>query len=392
MEEDQLTGSTIVTGLFFCVDECVSDRECVLAYLPLAHVLEMALENLVLFIGGSLGYGNPRTLADSSVKNCAGDMRELRPTVMVGVPQTWETVRKGVMAKLKASSSAARLLFWSAFAYKDFMSRNSLPLASIFYSIVFSRVRELTGGRLRFIMNGASGIAEGTKHFLSLVLAPMLLGYGLTETCASGALGCPLEYTLDAIGPIPAAVDVKLVSIDDLGYSADDELPQGEIWLKGLPVMQEYFDNPEETSEVMTADGWFKTGDIGEFTADGHLKVIDRIKNLVKMQGGEYIALEKVEAVYRGAESAANVMVHAVAEHPRPIAVIMPNENVLAQKARELDVGEHGIYHSSKVCDAVLQDLQKTGRQGGLSNLEIVTGVVITDEEWTTSSVSACTI
>lgn len=392
MEEDQLTGSTIVTGLFFCVDECVSDRECVLAYLPLAHVLEMALENLVLFIGGSLGYGNPRTLADSSVKNCAGDMRELRPTVMVGVPQTWETVRKGVMAKLKASSSAARLLFWSAFAYKDFMSRNSLPLASIFDSIVFSRVRELTGGRLRFIMNGASGIAEGTKHFLSLVLAPMLLGYGLTETCASGALGCPLEYTLDAIGPIPAAVDVKLVSIDDLGYSADDELPQGEIWLKGLPVMQEYFDNPEETSKVMTADGWFKTGDIGEFTADGHLKVIDRIKNLVKMQGGEYIALEKVEAVYRGAESAANVMVHAVAEHPRPIAVIMPNENVLAQKARELGVGEHGIYHSSKVCDAVLQDLQKTGRQGGLSNLEIVTGVVITDEEWTTSSVSACTI
>ena len=101
----------IVTGLYTCVEECVSDKEDVLAYLPLAHVFEMALENLVLFIGGTLGYGNPRTLADSSVKNCAGDMREFRPTVMVGVPQIWETVKKGVIAKLDASSPIVKALF-----------------------------------------------------------------------------------------------------------------------------------------------------------------------------------------------------------------------------------------------------------------------------------------
>ncbi|KJZ71152.1 hypothetical protein HIM_09451 [Hirsutella minnesotensis 3608] len=375
-----------ITGEWTCVDECVSDKDCILGYLPLAHIFEMVLENLVLFIGGTLGYGNPRTLSDVSVKNCAGDMRELRPTIMVGVPQVWETVRKGVMAKLNSSSPLLRSLFWGAFSYKSFMSKNKLPMASIFDSIVFSKVRELTGGRLRFTMNGASGIADGTKQFLSLVLAPMLVGYGLTETCANGALGCPLEYSPNAIGPVSAAIEVKLVSIPDIGYSTDAKVPQGEIWIKGLPVLKEYFQNPEETAKAITPDGWFKTGDIGEFDADGHLRVIDRVKNLVKMQGGEYIALEKVESVYRGAQIVSNIMVHADAEHSRPIAIIMPNEKVLIEKAKELGVDEHNMYSDSKVCGAALKDLQSAGKQAGLTGMEIVAGVVITDEEWTPNS------
>jgi long-chain acyl-CoA synthetase len=377
-----------VTGLWTCVEESVSDKECVLAYLPLAHIFEMALENLVLFIGGTLGYGNPRTLSDTSVKNCAGDMREFRPTVMVGVPQIWETVKKGVMSKLDTSSFVIKNLFWGALSYKGFMSRNKLPMANIFDGVVFSKVRQLTGGRLRFTMNGASGIADNTKNFLSLVLAPMLVGYGLTETCANGALGCPLEYSPNAIGPVPAAVDVKLVSIPDMGYDADAKPPQGEIYIKGFPVMSGYWENEEETKKALTEDGWFKTGDIGEFDANGHLAVIDRVKNLVKLAGGEYIALEKVEAVYRGAQTVTNIMIHADPNANRPIAVIMPNEKVLAEKAKEVGVDEHSMYGDPKVRAAVLKDLQNTGKRSGLSGMEIVSGVVITEEEWTPMSVS----
>ncbi|KAL7951906.1 hypothetical protein V8C42DRAFT_21860 [Trichoderma barbatum] len=375
-----------VTGLLASVGQTVSDKEVVLAYLPLAHIFEMALENLVLSIGGCLGYGNFRTLSDTSMKNCAGDMRELRPTVMVGVPQVWETVRKGVMAKLETSSPVLKSLFWGAFSYKSFMSRNKLPLASVFDSIVFSKVRQLTGGRLRFTMNGASGISDSTKQFLSLVLAPMLTGYGLTETCANGALGNPLEYTANSIGPVSGAIEVKLVAIPEIGYSTEAKVPQGEIWMRGLPIMKEYFNNPEETAKALTPDGWFKTGDIGEFDADGHMRVIDRVKNLVKMQGGEYIALEKLEAVYRGSQVVANVMIHADPEHNRPIAIIMANEKVLADKAAELGVDEHSMHHDSKVQAAVLKDLQLTAKRSGLSGLETIGGVVITDEEWTPSS------
>ncbi|KAK8031248.1 hypothetical protein PG990_000982 [Apiospora arundinis] len=345
-----------IAGLYTCIDECVSDKERVLAYLPLAHILEMALENTVLFVGGTLGYGNPRTLADASVKNCAGDMRELKPTVLAGVPQIWETIRKGVVSRLDASGPILRALFWGALSYKSFM------------------VRELTGGQLRFTFNGGSGISDSTKQFVSLVLAPMMTGYGLTETCAAGSLGSPLEYTDSAIGPIPGSCEAKLV-------------PQGEIWLRGMPIMTEYFRNPEETRKALTPDGWFKTGDIGEFDVDGHLRIIDRVKNLVKMQGGEYIALEKVEAVYRGSQVVANVMVQADAGYARPIAVIMTNDKVLAGKAKEqLGVDEHNMHSDPKVRGLILRDLQMTGRRAGLSEMEIVTGVVVTDEEWTPPS------
>ncbi|PTB43995.1 uncharacterized protein TrAFT101_002559 [Trichoderma asperellum] len=375
-----------VTGLLASVGETVSDKEVVLAYLPLAHIFEMALENLVMFIGGCLGYGNPRTLSDTSMKNCAGDMRELRPTVLVGVPQVWETVKKGVLAKLDTSSPLLKSLFWGAFNYKGFMTRNKLPLANIFDSIVFGKVKQLTGGRLRFTMNGASGISDSTKQFLSLVLGPMLAGYGLTETCANGALGNPLEYSANSIGPVSGAIDVKLVAIPEMGYSTEAKVPQGEIWMKGLPIMKEYYNNPDETAKALTPDGWFKTGDIGEFDADGHLRVIDRLKNLVKMQGGEYIALEKLESVYRGSQIVANVMVHADPNHNRPIAVIMANEKVLAAKAAELGVDEHSMHHDSKVQAAVLKDLQVTAKRSGLSGLETVGGVVVTDADWTPDS------
>ena len=382
-----------VAGLLTCIDETVSDRDFILAYLPLAHIMEMVVENLVLFIGATLGYGNPRTLSDTSVKNCAGDMREFRPTILVGVPQIWETVKKGVMAKLDTSSPVLRSLFWGAFSYKSFMTRNKMPMASVFDGIVFAKVRELTGGRLRFIMNGASGIADSTKHFLSTVLAPMLTGYGLTETCACGALGCPLEYSPGAIGPVPASVDLKLVACPELGYQTDDvKVPQGEILLKGKPILTEYWLNPEETTKAFTEDGWFKTGDIGEFDANGHLRVIDRVKNLVKMQGGEYIALERVESIYRGAQTVANVMVYADSEHARPVAVVMPNEKVLVEKAKELGVDEHNMHTDAKIRDHVLRDLQAAARKGGLSSMETVSGVVISDEEWLPPTVSFATL
>ncbi|TDZ25222.1 Acyl-CoA synthetase FUM16 [Colletotrichum orbiculare MAFF 240422] len=375
-----------ITGLWTCVEESVTQNEYVLAYLPLAHIFELVLENLVLWAGATLGYGNPRTLSDTSVKNCAGDMREFRPTALVGVPQVWETVKKGVVAKVNSSSIFVKALFWGAFNYKSFMVKHGLPLATIFDNVVFKKVRELTGGRLRLIMNGASGISDGTKHFLSMTVAPMLTGYGLTETAANGALGDPLEYTSTAIGPIPAAVDVKLVSIPDLNYSTDTTPPQGEIWIKGLPVLKEYYKNPEETAKAITEDGWFKTGDIGEFDSVGHLKVIDRVKNLVKMQGGEYIALEKLESVYRSSPFVQNIMVYGDGEHSRAIAIVAPNEKVLSEEAQKLGVDEHDMHTNPKVVDAVLKDFISAGRKAGLTGLEIVGGVVIADEEWTPDS------
>uniref|UniRef100_A0A8H7K697 AMP-dependent synthetase/ligase domain-containing protein n=1 Tax=Bionectria ochroleuca TaxID=29856 RepID=A0A8H7K697_BIOOC len=377
-----------VTGLFSCVEDWVGEDECILAYLPSAHIFELVVENLVFLIGGSLGYGSARTLADTSVRNCAGDLRELKPTVLVGVPQVWETIKKGIIAQVNSiTSSVLRGIFWGAFYYKGFMVDNNILGASLL-DFVFKAIREKTGGRLRYIMNGASGIAPETRRFLSLVLAPMLVGYGLTESCANGALTNPSQYTRNTIGPIPASIDLKLVSIPDLGYVTTGKTPQGEIWIKGKPVLSEYYRNPEETAKAVTPDGWFKTGDIGEFDAkSGNLNVIDRVKNLIKMQGGEYIAVEKLEAIYRSAHSVSNVMVHAEDSYPRPIAIVIPNPRVVIDLAQDLPSGckfnESNLHLSLDAQSVILHDLRLTAWDAGLSGIEIIANVVISHEEWT---------
>lgn len=381
-----LTGG--ITGLYENVAEAVSHREVILAYLPLAHILEMALENIVFFIGGTLGYGSPRTLSDTSMKNCHGDMRTLAPTVLVGVPQIWETIRKGVEGNVNRGSAITRNLFWGALGLKKLLVATGIPGQAILDSVVFSKVREMTGGRLRFLFNGASGISDGTLLFTSMVIAPMITGYGLTETCANGALGVPLQWTPNAIGPVPPSLEMKLVSLPDLNYSADSTPPQGEIWLRGAPVAKEYYKNPEESAKAFTPDGWFKTGDIGEVDTHGHVKVIDRVKNLVKLQGGEYIALEKLEATYRGSQYVNNVMVYGDGTQPRAIAVIAPNEKPFHELADSLGVDHSQAPTDSKVKDAVFKDLIATGKKAGLTSLELVGSVVICEEEWTPASVS----
>jgi len=380
-----------VAGPATILAPCISEEERVLAYLPLAHIQELVMENLVVFVGGCIGYGTPRTLSDTSVRNCAGDMRAFAPTVLVGVPAVWETIRKGVVSRVASSGPLVRALFWSAFATKSFLVRHGLPGQSIFDSAVFGKVRAMTGGRLRFIFNGASGIALATQEFLSLVVAPMVLGYGLTETCGNGAVGHPLQYnpaSAGALGPITGAVEIKLVSLPELGYSADATPPRGEILIRGAPVLTEYFNDAAETARTVTPDGWFRTGDVGEFDAVGHLKVIDRVKNLVKLLGGEYVALEKLEAAYRAAPTVANVLVHGDAAHARPLAVVAPAEPALAAIARDLGVEAHDAHHDDRVRARVLKDLHDAGRKAGLGPLETVVGVVLSDEEWTPASVS----
>ncbi|RYC80309.1 hypothetical protein BFJ63_vAg16807, partial [Fusarium oxysporum f. sp. narcissi] len=104
---------------------------------------------------------------------------------------------------------------------------------------------------------------------------------------------------------------------------------------------------------------------------------------LVKTQGGEYIALEKLESVYRGTQTITNIMVHADSEHSRPIAVIVPNQTVLVEKIKGLGVDEHSMHYAPKVHSLILKDLQTAGKRSGLAGMEIVSDIVITDEEWT---------
>ena len=200
----------------------------------------------------------------------------------------------------------------------------------------------------------------------------------------------PLAWSDDAMGEVTGSVEIKLVDVPDVGYYASSNPPQGEIWIRGPPVTEGYLDLPGETKESFTDDGWFKTGDIGEFDSKGHLKMIDRKKNLVKTLTGEYVALEKLESTYRSSPLIANICVYASQEKNRPIAIIVPNEPGLKKFASDNGIKGDSLetlVHDTKLNSAVLKDLQATGKRAGLQGIETIDGVVLTDDEWTPQSV-----
>ncbi|KAI1815175.1 AMP-binding enzyme [Poronia punctata] len=375
-----------VAGVSVVVQPFIGPGDGLLTYLPLAHILELVFENACMYWGATMGYGNPKTLSDNSVRNCAGDIREFKPSVLVGVPAVFETVKKGITAKVSAGGPVVQNMFWGALALKNRLMSMGLPGAGLLDHVVFKKIKEATGGRLKLCMNGGGPISKETQRFISMAIAPMIIGYGLTETTAMGTLMNPSEWTPDSIGAMPSSIEIKLVDFPDAGYHATNKPnPQGEIWIRGPSVLKEYYQNEQETKDNIS-DGWFKTGDIGEWDSNGHLKIIDRKKNLIKTLNGEYIALEKLESIYRSANVVGNICVYADQNKAKPIAIIVPAEPALKKLAADNGIkGEslEELVHDKKLNGLVLKELQNTGRAGGLSGIEIIEGVALSDEEWT---------
>ena len=175
--------SHAVAGADAVVGKYLGPGDGLLAYLPLAHIFEFMFENASLYWGCTMGYGSPKTLSDRSMRNSAGDIREFKPTVMVGVPGVWETVKKGIIQQVANSNMIARNLFWGALSVKSMLLANGLPGTAVLDYLVFSKIKAATGGRLRICMNGGGPVAKETLRFISMVITPMIGGYGLTETC-----------------------------------------------------------------------------------------------------------------------------------------------------------------------------------------------------------------
>lgn len=172
-----------MAGADTIVGKYLGPGDKLITYLPLAHIFEFMFENASIFWGCTMGYGNAKTLTDTSVHNCKGDIREFAPTVMVGVPGVWELVKKGIISKVESSNPIVRNMFWGAMSLKSTLLSAGLPGAGILDYLVFSKIKEATGGQLRISMNGGGPIARDTQRFISMSITPMINGYGLTETC-----------------------------------------------------------------------------------------------------------------------------------------------------------------------------------------------------------------
>jgi long-chain acyl-CoA synthetase len=336
--------------------------------------------------GITLGHGSPKTLTDASMRNCKGDLAEFKPSLIVGVPAVWELVKKGIIGKIESSGMVKWNIFWASLSAKKALLAAGLTGSGIIDSMIFGPIRAATGSNLRFGINGGGPLAKDTQISMSMTLAPIVAGYGLTETAGMGTINDPLAWTVDTHGDIPACVEEKLVDFAEAGYLTSNDPPQGELWIRGPAVTKCYYDNEEETKAACRDDGWFETRDIAEFDHNGHVKIIDRKKNLVKTLKGEYIAPEKLESVYRASSLVANICVYAAPDKDKPIAIIVPAEPALRKLA--LVGGVEGNTEFQDLCNnnnalktLVLEDLRKIGCQAQLSSIELLGGLIMDNEE-----------
>ena len=251
-----------------------------LSFLPLSHVLQRMVDYLFFATGCSVTHG--------SIETVAADMRRLSPTVLVSVPRLYEKVYQKV---LDASGAKARIVAWAAkVGRRAALCRESgakFPVMlrwqyAIVDRLVFSKLRQGVGGRLRFFVSGGAALAPEINRFFLGAGIKILEGYGLSETSPVTNVNTEEDFRIGTVGrPVPGT-EIRI---------ADD----GEILIRGPQVMKGYYGLEEMTREVIADDGWFSTGDIGELSSDGFLKITDRKKDLIKTSGGKYVAPQAIE-------------------------------------------------------------------------------------------------
>jgi len=365
----------------------VSSEDTYLAALPLAHVLELVVETAIFSYGAAIGYGSAKTLTDATVRNCKGDLTELSPTLMAGVPLIWERIRKATLSKLEESSPIVRAIFWTAFKLRGYY----LPvpfLQSILNLLVFNKFKDQLGGKMRLIISGGAALSKETHQFVRRCFnITFLQGYGLTETCGGSTILPPDHPGYGIVGaPFPCC-EIKLRNVPDMNYLATNmPYPQGEVCIRGPTVAQGYYKLKEQTEEAFGTDGWFATGDIGEFRDDGTLAIIDRKKNLVKLAHGEYIALEKMETKYKDSVLVENVCAYGDSDREYPIALVVANKNALAKWADEQKIHYndlHDLLANKEAEKMVLAAIVAAARKANLKDIEIVKAVALVQDEWT---------
>ncbi|KZO91782.1 long-chain-fatty-acid-CoA-ligase [Calocera viscosa TUFC12733] len=384
-----------VGSIFTLLGQWLQSSDSFLAFLPLAHILEYVVELGLFYVGMPIGYGRVKTLTDASVRNCLGDLRAFRPTIMVGVPAVWETIRKGIVGKVNQGGAVKKNIFHGALSAKKFAHRNSVPFVSnLTDAVVFNQVKSQTGGRLRLTLSGGAMLSKETQEFLTMSLVTILTGYGLTESCGMSTILPPTFMQYGPVGvPVPS-MELKLVDSEEGGYKATNDPPQGEIWIRGNSLCKAcslelthigngYYKRPDLNAEAFTEDGWFKTGDIGQWEKDGTMSIIDRKKNLVKLSGGEYIALEQLESIYKSCNLVNNICVYADPDASKPMAIVHPHESNLRHALNTTQVSLPELCEDPKVIELVLKDLNAVGKKAGLKGMETLQAVVLTADEWT---------
>ncbi|XP_012261284.2 fatty acid CoA ligase Acsl3 isoform X2 [Athalia rosae] len=382
----------VATVKAYCDAVSVNPDDVFLGYLPLAHVFELLVESVCLLIGVPIGYSTPLTMIDSSSKiqrGSKGDASVLHPTCLTAVPLILDRISKGINEKVKRGGPLRQAIFKFAYEYKAKWIKYGYE-TPLFDKYIFGAARQVLGGRVRLIFSGGAPLTPETHSQIKLCLCVTVTqGYGLTETTACATVMDRHDRSTGRVGAPTTSCDIRLVNWEEAGYRVTDKpFPRGEILIGGDNVSAGYYKLKDKSREDFFEEAgkqWFKTGDIGEVQHDGCIKIIDRKKDLVKLQLGEYVSLGKVEAELKTCPAVENICIYGDASKHYTVALVVPNPQHIEDIAEKLGVSHSSLeelYNSPAIEKAVLQELADQCKKSKLEKFEVPGAVKLCAEQW----------
>lgn len=347
------------------------DDVCI-SFLPLSHITARALDYVMYGCGAQVAYC-------SQFDKLPQSMREVRPTVFVGVPRVYEKIRQEVERRASLSPVKKRLLAGAVKLggkYSDVVYSGRQPGSPLWKTakkLVYGKVHEAFGGRVRVFVSGGAPLGVDTAKWFASVGIPVWEGYGLTETSPVIAINSPQRQRMGSVGQTLPNVEIKF---------AED----GELLVRGPSIFPGYWKKPAANAECFDAEGWFRTGDIGHVDKDGFLYITDRKKELLKTSGGKLVAPQPIENKLK-----TNMLVAQVAlvgdRHKFISAIISPNFTALEEWARHhaLDIRTRAELVSDYRVVALYADIVREVN-AGLANFETIKRFRIVPDEWTQDS------
>jgi long-chain acyl-CoA synthetase len=368
-----LTHGNIASNQNVCVRDFSFGRADVcISFLPLSHITARALDYVMYGYGAQVAYC-------PQFEKLPQAMREVRPTVLVGVPRVYEKVRQEVERRSALSPIKKRLLAAAVrmgAPHAETVYAGGMPSApawKIANKLVYSKVREAFGGRVGIFISGGAPLGIDTARWFASVGIPVWEGYGLTETSPVIAINSPRTQRMGSVGqPLP---NIELKFAED-----------GELLVRGPSIFPGYWHKPDANAEVFDAEGWFRTGDIAHLDAAGFLYITDRKKELLKTSGGKLVAPQPIENKLK-----ANVLVGQAAlvgdRHKFISAIISPNMKALEEwaTAHGVQAGSRQQLIANPRIAALFAGIVRDANSG-LANFESIKRFRLVAEEWSQES------
>ena len=339
----------------------VTEQDSFLSVLPAWHMYERIMDYLALASGAQLVYTDRRRIKE--------DLLKVRPTVFAAVPRIWEMLHDGVVGQaMKLTGTKGKLLRLGLHIARKIGGRRAhlghRALHLLLERLVYRKVRAGLGGRLRLCVSGGGSLPRHVDETLLGMGLPLKNGYGLTETSPVASVRLPHQAGPGHIGPPLPHTAIEPRTADGRRCPPGQT---GVLWIQGPQVMRGYYENPRKTAEVLDADGWFNSGDLGHVDADGNVWITGRAKDTIVLAGGENVEPEPVETVIKTSPFIDQAV--CVGQDQKALgALLVPNLEALEQKVPRAQWEQRdGELHGKAVHTLMRAELDRLlTRQNGL--------------------------